>query len=90
MATKKKPADEGFLTTAAQTIGSTLGQLVKKAGEVTSPAPKKAVKKAVVAVKKKVVAVKKKAVAVEKKAVTAVKKKVVAVKKKAATKKKAK
>jgi hypothetical protein len=44
---KKKPvksADEGFLTTAAQAIGSTLGQLAKKAGVVpppSKPAPKK-------------------------------------------------
>lgn len=39
--TKKKTpvklADAGFLTTAAQAIGSTLGQLAKKAG-VASPA----------------------------------------------------
>jgi hypothetical protein len=66
MATKKKPADEGFLTTAAQTIGSTLGQLAKKAGVVSPPAvakpaqKKAAVKKPVAAVKK-TVAVKKKA-----------------------------
>jgi hypothetical protein len=58
MATTKKkkpapPANEGFLTTAAQAIGSTLGQLAKKAGvspEPVKPAPKKA------AVKKKPVA----------------------------------
>jgi hypothetical protein len=49
MATTKKkkpakPADEGFLTTAAQAIGSTLGQLAKKAGVApppAKPAPKK-------------------------------------------------
>jgi hypothetical protein len=82
MATKTKTADEGFLTTAAQTIGSTLGQLVKKAGDVAASMPKKAaVKKAVKAVKKKAVAVKKKTVAVEKKAVAAVKKKVATKKK---------
>ncbi|MGA3190315.1 MAG: hypothetical protein ABSF22_24685 [Bryobacteraceae bacterium] len=74
MATKKKPADEGFLTTAAQTIGSTLGQLAKKAGVVSAPAPKK------VPVKKPVAAVKK--VAAKKKA--AIKKKPAAVKKKTA------
>jgi hypothetical protein len=46
---KKKPAgppaEEGFLTTAAQAIGSTLGQLAKKAGVVSSPAPSPARKK---------------------------------------------
>jgi DNA mismatch repair protein MutH len=46
MATTKKkkpaqPADEGFLTTAAQAIGSTLGELAKKAGVVSPPAAKK-------------------------------------------------
>ena len=57
--TPTKPADEGFLTTAAQAIGSTLGQLAKKAGVVSAPvAPVR--KKA--AVKKKTV-VKKKAAA---------------------------
>jgi hypothetical protein len=56
---KKKPAapptEEGFLTTAAQAIGSTLGQLAKKAGVVSSPAParKKSGMKKRVAVKKK-------------------------------------
>jgi hypothetical protein len=65
MATKKKPADEGFLTTAAQTIGSTLGQLAKKAGVVSAPVvakpaqKKAAVKKPVAAVKKKVAGKKK-------------------------------
>jgi hypothetical protein len=61
MATTKKtkpaqPADEGFLTTAAQAIGSTLGQLAKKAGVVPAPpkpAPKKAATKKKVAAKKK-------------------------------------
>jgi len=60
MATKKKkpaqPADEGFLTTAAQAIGSTLGQLAKKAGVApapTKPAPKKAAAKKKTAKKKK-------------------------------------
>jgi hypothetical protein len=59
MATKKKAADENFLTTAAQTIGSTLGQLAKKAGVVSAPAPKKAPVKKKAAVKKKVAAKKK-------------------------------
>ena len=54
--TPVKPADEGFLTTAAQAIGSTLGQLAKKAGVVSPPA-KGAAKKA--AVKKKAVVKKK-------------------------------
>jgi hypothetical protein len=57
-----KPADEGFLTTAAQAIGSTLGQLAKKAGVAPTPA-KPASKKPVVktkAVAKKKTAAKKK------------------------------
>jgi hypothetical protein len=40
MAIKKKtaqPADEGFLTTAAQAIGSTLGQIAVKTGVVSAP-----------------------------------------------------
>jgi len=62
MATTKKktpapPADEGFLTTAAQAIGSTLGQIAKKAGVVTPPAKPAAKKKT--AAKKKAVAKKK-------------------------------
>ena len=62
MATTKKkapkPGDTGFLTTAAQTIGSKLGQLAVKAGVVTPPpAPAKPKKKA--AAKKSVVAKKK-------------------------------
>jgi hypothetical protein len=66
---KRKPKAEGFLTTAAQAIGSTLGQLAKKAGVVTVPAKarkKSPAKKTAAAVKKapvKKVAVKKKAVA---------------------------
>jgi hypothetical protein len=64
MATTKKknpakPADEGFLTTAAQAIGSTLGHLAKKAGVASAPfepAPKKAAVKKKTAVKKKAAA----------------------------------
>jgi hypothetical protein len=51
MANKKapaKPADEGFLTTAAQAIGSTLGQLAKKAGITSTPVSKPARRKAAV------------------------------------------
>jgi hypothetical protein len=77
MATKKKAAEEGFLTTAAQTIGTTLGQLAKKAGVVLAPPPKKAVTKKPAAAKKKAVVKK-----------TVVKKKA-ALKKKATFKKKA-
>jgi NADPH-dependent curcumin reductase CurA len=75
MANKKKtlkPGDEGFLTAAAQAIGSTLGQIAVKTGVVTAPpaarkkaTPKKAaVKKAPAKkapAKKKTVAAKKKA-----------------------------
>jgi hypothetical protein len=57
--TAAKPVDEGFLTTAAQAIGTTLGQLAKKAGVATAPA-KPAPKKKRAAVKKKAVAKKKK------------------------------
>jgi hypothetical protein len=59
MANKKapaKPADEGFLTTAAQAIGSTLGQLAKKAGVTSTPVSKPARRK--VAVQKPRVTVK--------------------------------
>jgi len=63
MATEKKnpakPAEEGFLTTAAQAIGSTLGQLAKKAGVASAPvkaAPKKAGVKKKTVVKKKAAA----------------------------------
>jgi hypothetical protein len=64
MATTKKkqpakPADEGFLTTAAQAIGSTLGQLAKKAGVASAPpkpAPKKTVAKKKIPAKKKAAA----------------------------------
>ena len=69
MATKKKPAkpaNEGFLTTAAEAIGSTLGQFAKKAGDVISaasapakPAKKKTASKKKAQVKKKA-AIKKK------------------------------
>ncbi len=62
MAMKKKPAEEGFLTVAAQTIGSTLGQLAKKAGVVSAPPPAKkkaAAKKPAPIAKKKAVAKKK-------------------------------
>jgi hypothetical protein len=67
MATKTKPAkpaNEGFLTTAAEAIGSTLGQFAKKAGDVLSaasakPAKKKAAIKRKAPVKKKA-AIKKK------------------------------
>jgi hypothetical protein len=56
MANKKKtlkPGEEGFLTTAAQAIGSTLGQIAVKTG-VVAPRKKKAVaKKKTVAAKKK-------------------------------------
>jgi NADPH:quinone reductase-like Zn-dependent oxidoreductase len=61
MAQTKKPvtpADESFLTTAAQAIGSTLGQLAKKAGVV---APAKPASKKVAAKKKPAPLVKKKA-----------------------------
>jgi hypothetical protein len=67
MAKKKaseQATNEGFLTTAAQAIGATLGQIAKKAG-VTSPpvaakpAPKKATKK--VAASRKKAPLKKKA-----------------------------
>ncbi len=45
--TSAKPANEGFLNSAAQAIGATLGQLVKKAGVASSPVAAKApVKKA--------------------------------------------
>jgi hypothetical protein len=72
MANKKKTADaadEGFLTTAAQAIGSTLGQLAVKAGVVVPPAKHKkaAIKKRTALVKKKA-AIKKKAVVSKKKA----------------------
>jgi hypothetical protein len=66
----KKPAapvDEGFLTAAAQAIGSTLGQLAKKAGVVSAPAPTKPRSKKV-AVQKKRAPVPKKKAAVKKKA----------------------
>ena len=56
--TPAKPA-EGFLTTAAQAIGSTLGQLAKKAGVASAPmkpARKKAVAKKKTVAKKKAVA----------------------------------
>jgi hypothetical protein len=71
MANKKKTAkaaDEGFLTTAAQAIGSTLGQLALKTGVVATPPAgrKKAAVKKIAAVKRKTV-IKKKAVS-EKKA----------------------
>jgi hypothetical protein len=67
----KQAADDGFLTTAAQAIGSTLGQLAVKAGVVVPPArlKKAAVKKTAAAVKKKVVT-KKKAVVLKKRAPT--------------------
>ena len=57
---KKTPAQPPeFLTTAAQAIGSTLGQLAKKVGvarsEPAKPAPKKAAKKPAAAKKKPVV-----------------------------------
>jgi hypothetical protein len=58
--TAAKPADEGFLTTAAQAIGTTLGQLAKKAGVAPAPAKPAPKKKRAVAVKKKAVAKKKK------------------------------
>jgi hypothetical protein len=55
--TPAKPADEGFLTSAAQAIGSTLGQLAKKAGVAPpKPAPKKSALKKRAALKKKTVA----------------------------------
>jgi hypothetical protein len=69
MATKKKKpgkaADEGFLTTAAEAIGSTLGHFAKKAGDVLSvasakPAKKKAAIKKKATVKKKAAIKKKK------------------------------
>jgi hypothetical protein len=71
MANKRKTAkaaDDGFLTTAAQAIGSTLGQLAVKTGVVVPPArrEKAAVKKTAALVKKKVVT-KKKAVVLKKK-----------------------
>ena len=56
--TPAKPA-EGFLTTAAQAIGSTLGQLAKKTGVASAPvkaAPKKAPVKKKTTVKKKATA----------------------------------
>jgi hypothetical protein len=66
MATKKKTAkaaDEGFLTTAAQAIGSTLGQLAVKTGVAVPPAKrKKAVVKKNAIVKKKAATKKKSAV----------------------------
>jgi hypothetical protein len=57
MATKTKKAVDGdFLTSAAQKIGSTLGELAKKAGVVSTPAKpapkKKTTKKPAVAKKK--------------------------------------
>ena len=64
MANKKKRAkatDEGFLTTAAQAIGSTLGQLAVKTGVVVPPARRKKA-----AIKKKAVVSKKKAAAKQK------------------------
>lgn len=64
--TPAKAADAGFLTTAAQAIGSTLGQLAKKAGVASSAAPAKPAAKAVT--KKKPTA-KKKAPAKKKAAV---------------------
>jgi hypothetical protein len=68
MATTKKKsvkkADDGFLTTAAQAIGSTLGQLAKKAGVAPAPAKPAPKKKPAAAVKK---VVKKKAAAKKKK-----------------------
>ena len=73
MANKKKTAkagDEGFMTTAAQKIGSTLGQLAVKAGIVAVPPPaarkKPAVKKKATAARKNTVP-KKRAVPVKKK-----------------------
>jgi hypothetical protein len=56
--TTAPPAE--FLTTAAQAIGSTLGQLAKKVG-VASPAPAKPAPKKKPATAKKKVVVKKKA-----------------------------
>jgi hypothetical protein len=74
MANKRKTeqaADDGFLTTAAQAIGSTLGQLAVKAGVVVPPARRKkaAVKKTAAVAKKKMVT-KKKAVVLNKRAAT--------------------
>ena len=50
--TSKQATDEGFLTTAAQAIGGTLGQLAKKVG-VTSPSVAAKPTKKVVASRKK-------------------------------------
>ena len=64
MANKRKTvqaADDGFLTTAAQAIGSTLGQLAVKVGVVVPPVKRKKapVKKTAAVVKKRVVTKKK-------------------------------
>lgn len=73
MANKKKmakTADEGFLTIAAQAIGSTLGQLAVKTGVVAAPPTrrKKAAIKKTAAVSIGEAATKKKAAASKKKA----------------------
>jgi hypothetical protein len=51
--TSTKPTNEGFLTSAAQAIGATLGQLAKKAGVTSSPPTKKAPAKKTAATRKK-------------------------------------